>query len=69
MVCTYTQSYGFFLKIPPPHSLLQSQAHSYILTVVQTVFMCTAFDDTLKHPDLSTDMALATIQLATQNNR
>lgn len=28
-----------------------------------------AFEDTLKHPDLSIDMALATIRLATQNDR
>ena len=32
-------------------------------------FHCSAFEDTLKHPDLSIDMALATIRLATQNDR
>ena len=28
-----------------------------------------AFEDTLKHPDLSIEMALATVRLTTQNNR
>ena len=42
----------------------------FLLYVCMHAFVYNAaFEDTLKHPDLSIEMALATIRLTTQNDR
>ena len=51
-----------FLWATYPHSLGMATDHSLILYL-------TAFEDTLHHPDLTVEMALATVRLAAQHNR
>ena len=52
--------------------------HTFVYMYAYIVYACihallllphAAFEDTLKHPDLSIEMALATIRLTTQSNR
>ena len=43
--------------------------HVCMYHIFQLLLPNAAFEDTLKHPDLSIEMALATIRLTTQNSR